>query len=252
VSAKLPRFACKFGLCHYGNTLTTEIFVAGDRRTGEVASRAGREKIKGSETGLFRFLKHLCQFNRLHRVLTAHVDAGWCRRRDECNSTADSLYHFQASSKPSGWLGCVRQRPYREDIVIRNFAVTGDIGTARLGERGRHRQPHAIVRKHPSPEPTISARAILLAQGVPENLPIYFRDLHIAPLLADLLLIHFGHLFGISPLVTAERAQALLKPGSPRPIPILYRKPISVVVGVVCSALSKDQFPRIHCPSSSN
>jgi hypothetical protein len=135
--------------------------------------------------------------------------------------------------------------------VVRNFAVTGDTGTARLGERWRHRQPRAVVRERPPPEPTISASAILLAQGVPENLPIYFRDLHIVRALADLL-IHFGHFFGISPLVTSDRAQALLKPGLPRPIPILYRKPIAVVVGVVCSALSKDQFPRIHCNSSSN
>jgi hypothetical protein len=143
--------------------------------------------------------------HRLHRVPTAHVDAGWCRQQDECNSTVDSLYHFQASIKPSG-LRCCRQRPYREDIVVRNFAVTGDIGTARLGERWRHRQPRAVVRERPPLEPTISASPILLAQGVPENLPIYFRDLHIVPLLADLLPIHFGYLFGISPLVTAERA----------------------------------------------
>src|SRR6266508_2669991 len=97
-----PHFACKFGLCHHGNTLTTEIFVAGDRRTGEVASGGGGKGLKAPRRGFFLSQTSL-PVHRLHRVLTAHVNAGWWQR-DECNSTVDSLHHFQASIKFSGWL----------------------------------------------------------------------------------------------------------------------------------------------------
>src|SRR4030095_11591524 len=55
-----PHFSCKVGLCHHGNTLTTEIFAAGDRRTGEVAGGGGRGK--KLRDGAFSLLKHLCQF----------------------------------------------------------------------------------------------------------------------------------------------------------------------------------------------
>jgi hypothetical protein len=167
---------------------------------------AGKE-LKAPRRGFFTSQTSL-PIHRFHRVPTAHVDAGWCGSETYINRSLTRLITLKPRASLLAGLRCGPQRPYHEDVVVRNFAVTDDTGTARLRQCWRHRQPRAVVRERPPPDPTISASAILLAQGVPESLPIYFRDLHIVRALADLL-IHFGHFLKylrLSPRIERRRS----------------------------------------------
>ena len=167
-----------------------------------------RERIKSSETGLFHF-SNISANSSISPSSNRSCRCGMVRQRDVYKSEPDAPYHSQASKK-AFWLACVAVRSVltTKTSWSGNFAVTDDTVTARLRQCWRHRQPRAVVRERPPPDPTISASAILVAQGVPESLPIYFRDLHIVRALADLL-IHFGHFLKylrLSPRIERRRS----------------------------------------------
>jgi hypothetical protein len=51
--------------------------------------------------------------------------------------------------------------------------------TAGLGLCRPPRQPHNVIGEYPASEPRVSGKRLLLAQGLPEKLPVYFRARHI-------------------------------------------------------------------------
>ena len=52
-----------------------------------------------------------------------------------------------------------------------------------------------------------------------------------------------GGFFGVAAVASSEITQTFLKPGFLRPMPILYRKPISLIGAIVHFALLKDELP---------
>jgi hypothetical protein len=63
---------------------------------------------------------------------------------------------------------------------IQSASKTRRVGSLTgLGSCRPPRQPHNVIGEYPASEPRVLGKRFLLAQGVPEKLPVYFRALHI-------------------------------------------------------------------------
>jgi hypothetical protein len=82
------------------------------------------------------------------------------------------------SSNGIGYPVTANSPPLLTDIQSASKTHGRQIPDRRLGLCRPPRQPHNVI-EYPASEPRVSSKRLLLAQGVPEKLPVYFRALHI-------------------------------------------------------------------------